>query len=466
MDIVLILLGSLVLLCGGVLYFIADGNVRDFDYWWNNSSGSYKQMVHLRNVAIGAMVVGAILLLAGIITLVVRKMMEANRRQIEAAVGQPQNGFRLCPFCGQPAGTGKFCGQCGQKLPQADENIRAFVYPNTETGRSRTDEGTAAGTNAGTDAAVAKKGRVGAPFILLLCVLPAVDILNMLLNMASLLYRFLLYHAELPVIDIVSMLTSAGKAVAIWCLGLLPVVVLTAMRKIDPGRVRVRDVILGGIWGLSGLNFFHTFIPSLVARYYGSSAYISYVMAVEVKGKLSFSWLWPWLLLLVFLLVRSGTLRPTKTKFFVTAGLLAVWSLVLVILLPFLLGSVPGEAASGVEKAAEVLRIWLLGQWPDLPEAYAYARQYLQVWVCFVWLQYLVEIWFVAMCGEEKIRWSGLAFVLGLPLFTFFMTIVNLVVMQILLFSYPLAMGAGAVIGCIALIVIYIVQNSRSRAHT
>lgn len=159
MDIVLILLGSLVLLCGGVLYFIADGNVRDFDYWWNNSSDSYKQMVNLRNVAIGAMVVGAILLLAGIITLVVRKMMEANRRQIEAAVGQPQNGFRLCPFCGQPAGTGKFCGQCGQKLPEVNENIRAFVCPDTETGRGRTGEGTDAGTNA----AAAKKGRISAP---------------------------------------------------------------------------------------------------------------------------------------------------------------------------------------------------------------------------------------------------------------------------------------------------------------
>ncbi|MBD5460584.1 MAG: hypothetical protein HDR26_06520 [Lachnospiraceae bacterium] len=311
---------------------------------------------------------------------------------------------------------------------------------------------------------VQKNGRVSAAFIVLLCMLPAVNVLNMLINIFSLIYRYMMYP-QLPMTDIVSLLTSAAKTVGVWCVGLLPVIVLTVMRKIDPMRIRVRDVIMWGIWCLSGLSIFHTITQTIMARY-GSYVLVSYLMAVNIKEKLSVSWLWPWLLLLLFLLVRSGTLRPSKIKFFVTAGVLAVWSLVLLILISFLLGGAP-QAGSGAEHITDLLRSWLLGQWTGFPETtFAYAGQYLQVWACFAWLQCLVEIWFAAVYGEEKIRWSGLAFVLGLPLFTLAMTFVNLIIFQMSLSSYPLATGASAVIGCIALIIIYIVGKIRSQAHT
>lgn len=456
MDIVLILLGILALLCGSVLFIVTDGNVRDFDFWFNSGSDTYKNMVGMRNAAICIMVVGGIMFMAGIIILAVRKAQEGNRRNAGIAAQRMPDIQRYCPFCGQPAGVGAFCQGCGSRLPEMTNDAQMSMQENTQKDIQENMQKGAQGS-------VQKKGGVSAAFILLLCMLPTVDVLNMLLDIFSLVYRYMMYP-QLPMTDILSLLISAAKTVGVWCVGLLPVIVLTVMRKIDPMRIRVRDVIMWGIWCLSGLNIFHTFMQWLIVQDSGSYMLVGYFTAVDIKGKLSVSWLWPWLLLLLFLLVRSGTLRPTKIKFFVTAGLLAVWSLVLVILLPFLLFGVP-ETDAGVAHITDFLRTWLLGQWPDFTDAYVYAIQYLRVWACFVWLQCLVEIWFAAVYGEEKIRWSGLAFVLGLPLFTLAMTYVNLVLFGMPLLSYPQAMGAGAVIGCIALIVIYIVEKSRSQSH-
>lgn len=455
MDIVLILLGGLALLCGGVLYFIADGNVRDFDYWWNNGASSYREMVNLRNAAIGIMIVGAVLLLAGIIILAVRKTLEANRRQVEAAVGQSQGSTRLCPFCGQPAGTGKFCGQCGRQLPEREQGIQT-------DGGLRDIHTIVDSNNTHTDAAVPKKGTISVPFILLLCVLPTVDILNTLFNILSLIYRHLLHHVEVPMAEIIAILISAGKTMIVWCMGLLPILLFTAFRKIDPGRIRVRDVILWSIWSLSGLSVFRALIESIMSRY-GISVLAGYRVAQYAEDKLSLAWLWPWLLLILFLLVRSGALRPSKIKFFVTAGLLAMWSLSLLFLIYFLFGGMT-ESGARMEHIADFLRIWLIGQIGQssyLPELYACVSRYLRIWALFVWLEELVEIWFVAVYGAEKLKWSGLAFVLGLPLFTFFMTFINIVVMMLGESSYPLAMGAGAVIGFIALTVLFIVEKCR-----
>lgn len=153
------------------------------------------------------------------------------------------------------------------------------------------------------------------------------------------------------------------------------------------GKIAVRRVTYGDLIFPVCLYLFLA-VPTIIqyySFYYLSSDHVfAAAIVFSIEGSYALETLWSWILLNVFLMIRSGSLTITKRKTAVVTGVLLLWSLAFAMLVPALAGSV-GAAQGMLYFAVEMGRPYFL----------------------LMWLRRLVTLSFAVLCGRQVLRMAG-----------------------------------------------------------
>ena len=232
----------------------------------------------------------------------------------------------------------------------------------------------------------------------------------------------------------------------IWLLGAAAVLVLVGLKKIMPRSVRWRDLTALAL--LSAVPLFQRLITAILSGcYMGRAAQGSVFLLLAMEQTFLPLSLCFWLVTLVFLLVRSGTLRVTWKKVLICLGILVLCSAALCALRGFPLAL-----------TAEKLR--------DIgADAMAYAMIFAAHHFLFFWLRGMAVLWWAADLGGKRLSLLGsVLFAAVTAAVSFGLIILLVVIFQLGMIGMAWSIALSYLAGVLVLFVFRMIGRSRRPA--
>ena len=282
----------------------------------------------------------------------------------------------------------------------------------------------------------------GVPFILTALAYPVLYSLLSLISTLITAYQISQVGIEYPVAGVLASTLLPVLIASLVFAGILAL--LTATKVLDPSKVGYGDFALWAVFSVLPERVFTFALNIFAGRALGQTYYIGVTQGESMFSSLKFPYVWAFVILLIFFLLRCGKIRVTRTFTVASASIAAG---VLVIISAVLTAFAPPLARLYVPS----------------PDVVVFCIPYLRISLLCLCLVRFVTLWFAWLWGRRKLN-LGLGFA-----FAAIVLILPVVLLPVIMIGMHFYVGGTALcvpiaylLGAVLLLIVAIVKRPRS----